>query len=111
MENFGLFELLDALSALTARGEDGTGAPQDAPPAAKTAPAGAKNADGGAKNADGAPPAREGPRAHSAPAAGGRTERAPKGDDAEQTGLGAEAFAAFLSRHDALSRKVPRKKE
>lgn len=104
MENFGLFELLDALSALTARGEDGAGAPQDAPPAAKTAPADAKNADG-------APPVREGPRAHSAPAAGGRTERAPKGDDAEQTGLGAEAFAAFLSRHDALSRKIPRKKE
>ena len=103
MENFGLFELLDALSALTARGEDGTGAPQDAPPAAKTAPAGAKNADG-------APPAREGPRAHSAPATGGRTGRAPAGD-AEQTGLGAEAFAAFLSRHDALSRKIPRKKE
>ena len=103
MENFGLFELLDALSALTARGEDGAGAPQDAPPAAKTAP-------DGAKNADGAPPAREGPRAHSAPAAGGRTGCAPAGD-AEQTGLGAEAFAAFLSRHDALSRKVPRKKE
>ena len=71
MENFGLFELLDALSALTARGEDGTGAPQDAPRAAKTAPAGAKNADG-------APPAREGPRAHSAPAAGERTGRAPR---------------------------------
>ena len=103
MENFGLFELLDALSALTARGEDGAGAPQDAPPAAKTAP-------DGAKNADGAPPARNEARMPSAPAAGGRTGRAPTGD-AEQTGLGAEAFAAFLSRHDALSRKIPRKKE
>ena len=103
MENFGLFELLDALSALTARGEDGAGAPQGAPPAAKTAPKGAQNADG-------APPAREEARTPSAPAAGGRTGRAPAGD-AEQTGLGAEAFAAFLSRHDALSRKIPRKKE
>ena len=103
MENFGLFELLDALSALTARGEDGAGAPQDAPPAAKTAP-------DGAKNADGAPPARNEARTSSAPATGGRTGRAPAGD-AEQTGLGAEAFAAFLSRHDALSRKIPRKKE
>ena len=103
MENFGLFELLDALSALTARGEDGAGAPQDAPPAAKTAP-------DGAKNADGAPPARNEARTPSATATGGRTGRAPAGD-AEQTGLGAEAFAAFLSRHDALSRKIPRKKE
>ena len=103
MENFGFFEPLRPLPPPTAPGGDGAGAPQDAPPAAKTAP-------DGAKNADGAPPVRNEARTPSAPATGGRTGRAPAGD-AEQTGLGAEAFAAFLSRHDALSRKIPRKKE
>ena len=75
MEKFGIFELLDALSALTARQPD---ASDKMPPAEST------------------PPATDGRAAPSA----------AQGHSAAQPSAEKDALAAFLARHDEISRRV-----
>ena len=86
MEKFGIFELLDALSALTDGGrETGSAAPRDG-----TKPAGRTN---GA-----APP--EGSAAPS-PSVSASGPAAPQ--------PGRDALADFLARHDAIAKKTRKK--
>lgn len=86
MEKFGIFELLDALSALT-----------DTPP---TAPA---ETNAGTNSEESAPAMGENsPTPHAAPATPQpNAEGAPtRARESEQ------AFSAFLARHDAISKKI-----
>ncbi len=83
MEKFGIFELLDALAALTAHPANH----------AQTAPE-----ENGAKRS--APPAAHG-GGDDAPAADARSKPEADGHAAE-----ADALAAFLARHDAMSRRI-----
>ena len=86
MEKFGIFELLDALSALTDGGrETGSAAPRDG-----TKPAGRTN--------DAAPP--EGSAAPS-PSVSASGSAAPQ--------PGRDALADFLARHDAIAKKTRKK--
>lgn len=81
MEKFGIFELLDALSALTAKTED---SPSPAEDAAYLPPSyGAENA---------APP-------QSAPT------------DFKSPGAERDALKDFLARHDAIAKKAEEKKK
>lgn len=83
MEKFGIFDLLDALSAFASAGkETETNKKPDLNTAAFAPPSYGAGYDGGPGDA---------PNAPSAPKQG-------------------EAFSAFLSRHDALSKKIDDKK-
>ena len=86
MEKFGIFELLDALSALTARQTSSNDAQNDRP-AAPQPPS--ENAPSAPKNA--------------ALAQEKDAVRAAKFDRGDRQ---AEALSAFLARHDALSKKA-----
>ena len=83
MEKFGIFELLDTLSAILA-GENDPSAAQKPP--AQPSPT-QSEAQGEA----------QGPAASSASHAG------------EQTPQGAAALSSFLAHHDAVSKKIDRK--
>lgn len=82
MEKFGIFELLDALSALTAR---------EADPSAETGEAPPKTTDGAF-----APPAYKNEPASAAPAPANAADP--------------DALAHFLARHDAVAKKAEKKK-
>ena len=80
MEKFGIFELLDALSALTAQ----NGQPQEPPPE-EEAPS-PKKPDG----------------AFAPPSYGGEQPKKTGGREAD-------ALSGFLARHDAVARKAEKK--
>ena len=84
LEKFGIFELLDTLSAILA-GENAPSAAQK--PSAQPSPAQVEPHGEAQSGAQGA-------AASSAPHAG------------EQTPQGAAALSSFLARHDAVSKKI-----
>ena len=125
MERFGIFELLDALSALPCEGADqraeaGQESPakeerlwRAAPPSGGAARSGdtekAPLSDGGTARGreDGTSPAAEEGASPNAP--GGRTSHdpAPKAPDGRTAHDPApKALESFLKRHDALSKKA-----
>ncbi len=79
MEKFGIFELLDALSAITAKTDGET--PEERPNAHD--------------------------KAFSPPGYG--TD--PSSQNAEEPTKPADAYGAFLSRHDAISKQIDRRKD
>lgn len=81
MEKFGIFELLDTLSALTAAGNAARGESQPPDAEAQSAP-------------QAAPPA---------------ARAAPAEQQSGQT-RGSDAFAAFLARHDETRRRAEKRK-
>lgn len=82
MEKFGIFELLDTLSALTAAGDAARGESQPPDAEAQSAP-------------QAAPPAAR--------------AAAPAEQQSGQT-RGSDAFAAFLARHDETRRRAEKRK-
>lgn len=86
MEKFGIFELLDTLSALTAAGDAARGESQPPDAEAQSAP-------------QNAPPSAP-PAARAA---------APAEQQSGQT-RGSDAFAAFLARHDETRRRAEKRK-
>ncbi len=78
MEKFGIFELLDALSAMTAPSGAPEGQNKQTPPSPQEAPF--------------SPPV-SGATADSAPTANGATDKS-------------DAFSAFMFRHDSISKKI-----
>ncbi len=82
MEKFGIFELLDTLSALTAAGNAARGEPSSPNAETQSAPQTAPPAD------------------HTA---------APAEQQSGQT-RGSDAFAAFLARHDETRRRAEKRK-
>ncbi len=81
MEKFSIFELLDALCALTGRDADADGT----------------------KDAAQAPPAKTPPPAEA-------PERDAPGKDAATDAPAQDALSVFLAHHDAVSRRAGRKK-
>lgn len=91
MEKFGIFELLDALSALTVR-QNAPKESENTPPAPNgSAYEGASDASANA--------------AAATPAPALKTD-APRPAPAQRSDAQAEALSAFLARHDALSKKA-----
>ena len=86
MEKFGIFELLDTLSALTAAGNAARGESQTPDAAAQSAP-------------QNAPPSAS-PVARAAEPAKQRSGKT----------RGSDAFAAFLARHDETRRRAEKRK-
>lgn len=87
MEKFGIFELLDALSALT-----------DTPPAAPA------ETNAGTNSEESAPaPGENSPAPHGAPAA---PQPNAEGTQPTRARESEQAFSAFLARHDAISKKI-----
>ena len=94
MEKFGIFELLDTLSALTAAGNAARGESQPPDAEAQSAP-------------QAAPPAARAAAPQNAPPAA--RAAAPAEQQSGQT-RGSDAFAAFLARHDETRRRAEKRK-
>ena len=98
MEKFGIFELLDALSALTDGGrETGSAAPRDG-----TKPA--ERTNGAAPPEGSAAPS---PSVSASGSAAPSSSVSASGSAAPQPGR--DALADFLARHDAIAKKTRKK--